>query len=359
VGTIDPDERRAAERRRRRARIRRRRITLAVVAGGLLLAIGVYVATSIGSGSSSAGKSDGQGSGGSTTDTSHSCRALHIAGAVVAITYRDSANACVQPSQLLRYSCPIGVAPILRVAGGGVTRRYLGGMYALAAKRPADAVLIGQVGKSQVYETPSHTVYVTEHGHLHRWLTLPATVPGAAKRDAFLLGDSVMLGAKPSIMSQLSRHWSPRMDAAVSRSTPEGLDVLKSGEQGDAPAVVLQLGTNDGGTPSLYAENVAAVFKELRDVPLVVWLNIGHARSYYAEDDHIIAAEAAKYPNMTVADWASAVPKGGTWSDGLHLRPVGARAMGKLVTDYLDGWRSATWSPSAKACSAAIELAVA
>ncbi len=43
----------------------------------------------------------------------------------------------------------------------------------------------------------------------------------------------------------------------------------------------------------------------------MVWLNIGHARSYYAEDDRIIAAEAAKYPNMTVADWADTVPKDG------------------------------------------------
>ncbi len=359
MGTIDPDERRAAERRRRRARIRRRRITLAVVAGGLLLAIGAYAATSIGSGSSSAGKSSGDGSGGSTTSTGQTCHSLHVAGGVSVITYRDQAGACVEPSQLLRYGCPIGAAPILRVADGGVVRRYLGGMYALAAKRPGDAVLIGQAGKSEVYDTPSHTVYVTEHGHLHRWLTLPTTVPGDGKRAAFLLGDSVMLGAKPAIIGQLSRHWSPQMDAAVSRSTPEGLEVLKSGEQGDAPAVVLQLGTNDGGTPSLYAENVAAVFKALRDVPLVVWLNIGHARSYYAEDDHIIAAEAAKYPNMTVADWASAVPKDGTWSDGLHLKPAGARAMGKLVTAYLDGWRSATWSPSAKACAAAVDSAVA
>lgn len=359
MGSTFPDDRRAAERRRRRARIRRRRIAVGVVGLALLVGVGAYVISSVGQGSSTVSAPGGGGGDGSTVTTQQTCHPVHVARGVVAITYRDSSDGCVPPSRLLRYQCPIGVAPIMRVGEAGGARRYLGGMYGLAAKRPANAELIGHVGRSEVYETPSHTVYVSEHGHLKRWLTLPSTVAGTGKRDAFLLGDSVMLGAKPAIVGQLSRHWSPRMDAAVSRSTPEGLDVIKSGEAGDAPAVVLQLGTNDGGTPSLYSENVAAVFRALRDVPLVVWLNIGHARSYYAEDDRIIASEAAKYPNMTVADWASTVPKDGTWSDGLHLKPAGALAMGKLVTDYLDGWRSATWSPSATSCSAAVDSAVA
>ena len=150
------------------------------------------------------------------------------------------------------------------------------------------------------------------------------------------------------------------MDAAVSRSTPEGLDVIKSGEAGDAPAVVLQLGTNDGGTPSLYSENVAAVFKALkrrarggvaehRPRPQLLRRGRSHHRRR--------GRQVPEHDGRRLGD--RAVPKDGTWSDGLHLKPAGARAMGKLVTDYLDGWRSATWSPSAKACSAAVDAAVA
>lgn len=275
------------------------------------------------------------------------------------MTYHDASGGCVKASQLVRYRCPIGTAPILRVSSGSSTRRYLGGTYALSAKKPGNATELGQVGHSVVYITPKHVVYVSEGGHLKRWLSLPASVAGSGKRGAFMLGDSVMLGAQSALVSKLSHHWEPRMNAAVSRSTPQGLDVLKSGAAGSDPAVVLQLGTNDGGTPSLYSVSVADVFNELKDTPFVVWLNIGHARSYYTEDDRIIAADAAKYPNMTVADWADDVPKNGVWSDGLHLQPAGAAAMAQLVSDYLDGWRSATFAPSAVSCTKAVDSAVA
>jgi hypothetical protein len=364
VGTIFPDDRRAAERRRRREQIRRRRIVAGACAAAVIVGCVVAIVFALGLGSSSSAAKTGAGSTGTTGPGSSStapvsCRAVHAGTGIQTIWYRDRSDGCVPASQLVRYQCPQGTAPIIRAGTAGSARRYLGGMYAVSAKRPTDAVEVGQSGTSTVYKTPAGVVYVSEDGHTKRWLSLPSAVPGDGKRKAFLLGDSVMLGAKPAIVGQLSHHWDPHMDAAVSRSTPQGLAVIKGGGAAGAPAIVLQLGTNDGGTPSLYAENVAAVFKALRAVPLVVWLNIGHARSYYTEDDRIISAEAAKYPNMTVADWADTVPKDGTWSDGLHLKPAGAAAMATLVNDYLDGWRSATWSPSAVACSSAVDSAVA
>ncbi len=329
----------------------------------VLVAIGALAAYAVGSGSggSAAGStttSDSTSTGTGTTTAPVSCAPVKAGAKITTISFRTGTGGCVPAATLLRYRCPIAEAPTIRLQHGTATRRYLGGMYAVTAKKPASAVLVGQTHSTRVYATPAGTVFVSDGGHLRRWLSLPASVPGEGKRTAYMVGDSVMLGAKPQIEQALKHHWVPVVDAAVSRSTPEGLDAINSGKGSDAPAMALQLGTNDGGTPSLYAVSLAAVMRALHAVPFVVWINIGHARSYYAEDDLLIQAQAAKYPNMTVADWADTVPADGVWSDGLHLKPKGAEAMADMLKTYLDGWRSATWSPSAEACNGAVDTAV-
>ena len=94
----------------------------------------------------------------------------------------------------------------------------------------------------------------------------------------FLLGDSVMLGSKAAAEKQFA-DWQLTFDAAVNRSTLAGAQIAaaRRGEMRDF--VVVQLGHNDGGSPSLYTQRVDAVMKALEGVPNVVWLTIHEVRS--------------------------------------------------------------------------------
>ena len=153
----------------------------------------------------------------------------------------------------------------------------------------------------------------------------------------FLLGDSVMLGSKAAAEKQFA-DWQLTFDAAVNRSTLAGAQIAaaRRGEMHDF--VVVQLGHNDGGSPSLYTQRVDAVMKALEGVPHVVWLTIHEVRSYYKTDNEILRQAATRYPNMRIADWnavANATPNGMA-SDGLHLNATGAAAMAKLIDDTIE-----------------------
>jgi lysophospholipase L1-like esterase len=166
---------------------------------------------------------------------------------------------------------------------------------------------------------------------------LGAPAQAAPARAVFLLGDSVMLGSKAAAEKQLA-DWQLTFDAAVNRSTLAGAQIAaaRRGEMHDF--VVVQLGHNDGGSPSLYTQRVDAVMKALEGVPHVVWLTIHEVRSYYKTDNDILRQAATRYPNMRIADWnavANATPNGMA-SDGLHLNATGAAAMAKLIDDTLE-----------------------
>ncbi len=152
-----------------------------------------------------------------------------------------------------------------------------------------------------------------------------------------MLGDSVMLGSKAAMQTQLA-DWDLTFDAAVNRSTIAGAQIAAARRAEIHDIIVVQLGTNDGGNPTLYAQRVDAVMKALDGVPYVVWLTIHEARSYYKSDNEVLRQKATQYSNMRVADWnavANTIP-GGMASDGLHLSATGAAAMAKLVDDTIE-----------------------
>jgi len=164
-----------------------------------------------------------------------------------------------------------------------------------------------------------------------------APAHAAPARAVFLLGDSVMLGSKAAAASQFA-DWQLTFDAAVNRSTLAGAQIAaaRRGEMRDF--VVVQLGHNDGGSPSQFAQRVDAVMKALEGVPYVVWLTIHEVRSYYKTDNDLLRQAATRYPNMRIADWnavANATPNGMA-SDGLHLNATGAAAMAKLIDDTIE-----------------------
>ncbi|HTN79866.1 MAG TPA: hypothetical protein VMK16_09345 [Acidimicrobiales bacterium] len=166
-------------------------------------------------------------------------------------------------------------------------------------------------------------------------LTQPANA--APARAVFMLGDSVMLGSKAAMEQQLTG-WDLTFDAQVNRSTLAGAQIATARRSDIHDIVVIQLGTNDGGNPTLYGQRVDAVMKALDGVPYVVWLTIHEARPYYKSDNDVLRQKATQYPNMRIADWnavANTIPSGMV-SDGLHLNAKGAAAMATLVHDTIE-----------------------
>jgi lysophospholipase L1-like esterase len=197
-----------------------------------------------------------------------------------------------------------------------------------------------------------------------RWPVLPtwttssgAVVRGFHRPAAFLVGDSVMLGAAAAIPAAMAP-WDVVVDAAVSRSTLAGLEVLRARAAEVHDVVVVQLGTNDGADTALFEQRVRAVMDHLAGVALVVWLTTREARPYYAASNEVVRRVVGSYPNGVVADWARLAPPGAVYADGLHLRPEGAAAMAALIRDTVLGWYAARVDRGPDGCRAALEAAV-
>lgn len=344
---------RARERalRHRQAVVRRRRV-VAGVAGTVLVAISAYglIALAVGGGTSTAG--GGGGPGPPATEAS-SCTALKLGDGATVTRLQTPGGTCESTRRLAYYTCPATPrVPTVTAEEGGTTHRYLGGPLATTvATRPPGLELLGEAGHVKVYRRPATgAVYVSDKpGALSGWLTAPSAAP--ATPSAYFLGDSVMLGAQPWVKRDLGSRWTVDFDAHVDRSTAQGLGIVTAhgGRLGDA--AVIQLGTNDGGRPAYYIGQVDRILEALHGMPVVVWLTIAHARSYYATDDQMLRTAVARFPNALVADWAGVATPADVYGDGLHLTPDGGKAMARLAAGTLNEWRQAALGAAARACA--------
>ena len=147
-------------------------------------------------------------------------------------------------------------------------------------------------------------------------------------------------------------------DATVSRSTYAGLQIVTDRRTQIRDVIVIQLGTNDGAIPGPYGDRGRQIMVRLQGIPLVVWLTIRQARSYYAGTNREMRLIVSAFPNAAVADWNAAAPAAGVYSDGLHLRPLGAEAMAGLADGLLQSWHDMAANRGGGACQPAIDQAV-
>lgn len=159
--------------------------------------------------------------------------------------------------------------------------------------------------------------------------------PQPPKPRLLVIGDSVLEGTFGHIPAALPE-WDVTVDAHMNRSTADGPAVLQS-HGVDFDVVVVQLGTNDAGTPSIYEPRVNAMMDALAPVPRVLWLTIHEARPYYAQANEIIRRLAATHRNVQVVDWNAAQKPGDTYDDGLHLTSQGASSISALIAAAVRG----------------------
>jgi hypothetical protein len=159
----------------------------------------------------------------------------------------------------------------------------------------------------------------------------PGPPPGTAAVVA--IGDSVMLGAAGPLQARLGS--TGYIDAKVSRQFAQGVDVVRQlRDQGRlGQVVVVHLGTN--GPPR--TADIDAMMNVLSAVPHVLFLTVRMPRSWEAQTNQTLGAARDRYPSAAIVDWYAYSDGHRDWfeSDGIHLKPPGARAYADLVGSAL------------------------
>ncbi len=171
--------------------------------------------------------------------------------------------------------------------------------------------------------------------------TVPPTIPTTpaptappttiAKFPIIALGDSVMLGAAPSLRENGA--W---VDAVVGRQLIKGIEIMQQylavGSLGDV--VVVHLGNNGPTSEERFDE----LLNLLKDVPLVVLLTVKVPKPWEADNNTFIFNMPAKHPNVRLIDWngLSQTFENVFYSDGIHLRPEGQLIYTQLVMDTIN-----------------------
>jgi hypothetical protein len=161
----------------------------------------------------------------------------------------------------------------------------------------------------------------------------------AAARPVFMVGDSVMASAAPTLAADAAAHgWAAAISARVGRTTQEGVGIVAAA-RGSLPAdVIVELGNNDGRNPAIYRARIDAVMQQLRGVRRVVWLTMTPFASWVPGANAELLAAVQRWPNLHVADWGAAslsVP-GGLIGPGPHLTAAGQHAFADFVVGQLD-----------------------
>jgi len=147
----------------------------------------------------------------------------------------------------------------------------------------------------------------------------------------WVAGDSVILG----IRSQLdAKHHIGLINARVGRQAFELLEVIKRDKPKMSDSTtIINLGNNNRLQPS----EVAEIFNELRNQPLVIVVNTAVPRGWRDENNQLINNEAAKFPNIKVVDWATKSENHPEYfaPDGVHLIPSGIAAYVAAIEFYL------------------------
>ncbi len=162
----------------------------------------------------------------------------------------------------------------------------------------------------------------------------------ASEQRLFVYGDSLAIGTQPHLEDELEG-WRIRADMDYSRKVRTAAPALKAKGDSLAPVVHISLGTVANPNRSeAFRRHVRAVMRTVRD-RCVVWANIyrpmkdgDRVWNGWRPLNRVLAAEARRWSNLVVVDWASMVEKHPQWRsrvDGTHVSERGYRARARAV----------------------------
>jgi peptidoglycan/LPS O-acetylase OafA/YrhL len=160
--------------------------------------------------------------------------------------------------------------------------------------------------------------------------------PGASAYTGSVsaIGDSVMLGAVPSLQKDIKGLGV--VDAEVGLQVYDAIGILRSrratGQLGSL--VIVHLGNNGTFTKQEFDQ----IMHILSGVDKVVFVNLKVPRSWEEPNNEVIAEGVKRYPNAVLVDWhaASVNHPEYFYNDGYHLRPKAQKVYADLVSSHLD-----------------------
>ncbi len=152
--------------------------------------------------------------------------------------------------------------------------------------------------------------------------------PITAVGDSVMLGDSALLEA---VFPKIT------VDAAVARQSGAVFARIRQRISADrlAPTVIIHTGTNGVIVP----EDLEQTLKAIGPERVVVLVNTHVPRSWQDDSNRVLAAAAARHPNVRLVDW-NALSDGKRQyfaSDYVHLNKTGGRVYTSAIADALGG----------------------
>lgn len=148
-----------------------------------------------------------------------------------------------------------------------------------------------------------------------------------------VIGDSVMLGASPSVMKALPQCI---VDAEESRQVSAAADIVNSletqGKLGDT--VIIALGTNG----AFQSETGQALIEHLGKNRDIYWITAyGRNLTWQDNTNKTIYELGEKNSNVHIIDWAGAAASHDEWfyDDGIHLNEIGQEAYAEFISNSL------------------------
>jgi hypothetical protein len=178
----------------------------------------------------------------------------------------------------------------------------------------------------------------------------PASAPAQPPVRVTIVGDSVPAAFQyvADARRALGRGFDVRYDLQVCRRLAtagcpyrggfpsSALDAVRRAGASLGPVLVVDVGYNDD--PALYSRGMDDLIRaaQAAGVQRIVWVTLRETRDLYARTDAVIRKEAARFPQVEVADW-NASSRGKAWfrSDGLHLNADGAAGLAALLRPFI------------------------
>ena len=162
--------------------------------------------------------------------------------------------------------------------------------------------------------------------------TPPAPVVKNGKIQYTVIGDSVILDAKPYLEQSISGVY---VDGHVGRQMWQAGDVLKDLKRNKqmGSQVVLELGTNG----AFNSKNLKAVLDGLKDKTRVYLVTVRVPRPWERTVNKALTDAASSYSNVSLIDWNQASEGHDEYfeKDGVHLTTEGSEAFAALVKSSL------------------------
>jgi len=158
-----------------------------------------------------------------------------------------------------------------------------------------------------------------------------ALAPAVARADpaqVLIVGDSLAVGMKP-FLGEMIADREVTFHARGGWTTPQGMQALRMDLQRYVPqTVVINLGTNDGADPAVFADRVRRILRVVPAYTCVVWPSIVRParKGEYHGLNRVLRDAAHDDPRLTIIDWDRMVARGRVrLPDGLHPDDDGYR----------------------------------